>query len=232
MAECCNFRKPVCLVAALDGRGLALCCRQRTTLLCANLACCPLQSFLRMKADAAWHALEGKVAGKDAEYKDVKVTALVAVQPATVCPEGAHPTCMLPAEVRRGGARGLDVALPLLSALLPAEPKLPLDKHTLYCLLPPTLPFNPDPNLAGLQFGSGGPMLVVGTLDVNQGTRLPAEELMGRLPEEGDKRRRRAYISNVATWAGARRQGVARRMLQEAMREAAAAGVHHLYGER
>jgi ribosomal protein S18 acetylase RimI-like enzyme len=74
-------------------------------------------------------------------------------------------------------------------------------------------------------------MLVVGTLDVNQGTRLPAEELMGRLPEEGDKRRRRAYISNVATWAGARRQGVARRMLQEARREAVAAGVHHLYGE-
>jgi hypothetical protein len=61
-----------------------------------------------MKADAAWHALEGKVAGTDAEYKDVKVTALIAVQPATVCPEGAHPTCMLPAEVRRGGARGLD----------------------------------------------------------------------------------------------------------------------------
>jgi ribosomal protein S18 acetylase RimI-like enzyme len=127
---------------------------------------------------------------------------------------------------------GWTVSLPLPSALLPAEPKLPLDKHTLYCLLPPTLPFNPVPNLAGLQFGSGGPMLVVGTLDVNQGTRLPAEELMGRLPEEGDKRRRRAYISNVATWAGARRQGVARRMLQEAMREAAAAGVHHLYGER
>ena len=72
---------------------------------------------------------------------------------------------------------------------------------------------------------------MVGTLDVNQGAKLPAEELMGRLPGGGDRRRLRAYISNVATWAGARRQGVARRLLQEAMQEAAAAGVQHLYGE-
>jgi len=63
---------------------------------------CPLQSFLRMKADAAWQQLEGKVAGTDVEYKDVKVTPLLAVLPAPEgCPPGVEPGCMLPAEVRR-----------------------------------------------------------------------------------------------------------------------------------
>ena len=64
------------------------------------------------------------------------------------------------------------------------------------------------------------------------GINLPAEELVGKLPGEGDKRRLRAYISNVATWAGARRRGVARRLMREAAAEAAAAGVQHLYGAR
>ena len=80
--------------------------------------------------------------------------------------------------------------------------------------------------------GGDGPQLVVGTLDVNQGVKLPAEELVGSLPREGegvDQRRARAYISNVATWAGTRRQGVARRLLQRAAQEALAAGVRHLY---
>lgn len=72
---------------------------------------------------------------------------------------------------------------------------------------------------------------MVGTLDINQGAVLPAEQLVGRLPRQGDRRRRRAYISNVATWEGARRQGIARQLLHEAIREAEAAGVAHLYGE-
>lgn len=134
------------------------------------------QSFLRMKADSAWHQLEAKVAGTDAEYKDVKVTALLALIPVEACPPGAEPACVLPAEP-----------------------------------------------------GAHGPQLVVGTCDLNQGINLPAEDLIGRLPEEGDRRRLRAYISNVATWAGARRQGVARRLMAEAAAEAAAAGVQHLY---
>ncbi|PSC74066.1 phosphatidate cytidylyltransferase [Micractinium conductrix] len=134
------------------------------------------QSFLRMKADAAWHALEGKVAGTDSEYEDVKVTPLMALLPVDACPPGAEPACVLPAEP-----------------------------------------------------GGGRPQLVVGTCDLNQGINLPAEELVGKLPGEGDKRRLRAYISNVATWAGARRRGVARRLMREAAAEAAAAGVQHLY---
>ncbi|KAL4857713.1 hypothetical protein ACK3TF_002137 [Chlorella vulgaris] len=135
------------------------------------------QSFLRMKTDAAWQALEGKVAGTDTDYKACTVTPLIALLPADTCPAGAEPACMLPAEPG-GGSR---------------------------------------------------PQLVVGTLDLNQGSKLPAEELVGQLPLHGDKRRSRAYISNVATWAGTRRQGIARRLLQEAEREAAAAGVQHLY---
>lgn len=71
---------------------------------------------------------------------------------------------------------------------------------------------------------------MVGCLDVNQGATLPAEQLVGRLPAEGDRRHARAYISNVAVWEGARRRGIARLLLREAMREAAAAGVQHLYG--
>jgi len=60
-----------------------------------------------MKAVSAWHTLEAKVAGTDVEYKDCTVTPLIAVQPASSCPPGADPACMLPAEVSRGGGRTL-----------------------------------------------------------------------------------------------------------------------------
>lgn len=42
-----------------------------------------------MKADAAWHALEGKVAGTDSEYKDVKVGAAVRCG-TKACTTGRH----------------------------------------------------------------------------------------------------------------------------------------------
>ena len=80
-----------------------------------------------------------------------------------------------------------------LAASLPCQP----------CGSPTSGPHTPQP-------GGTGPQLVVGTLDINQGAVLPAEQLVGRLPRQGDRRRRRAYISNVATWEGARRQGLAR----------------------
>lgn len=94
---------------------------------------------------------------------------------------------------------------------------------------PPTARSPPWPPISCQPGGS--PQLVVGCLDINQGAVLPAEQLVGRLPPEGDRRRLRAYLSNVAVWEGARRRGVARRLIQEAMRHAAAAGVQHLYGE-
>ena len=59
-----------------------------------------------MKADAAWQALEAKGAGRDHEYKDCAVWALIATLPTAVCPPGADPACMLPAEVRPAGGTG------------------------------------------------------------------------------------------------------------------------------
>lgn len=70
--------------------------------------------------------------------------------------------------------------------------------------------------------------LVVGSLDLNIGAVLPAEELVGRLPAE-DARTRRAYLSNVCVAKAARRQGIAQTLMAHAEREAAAAGVTHLY---
>ena len=52
----------------------------------------------------------------------------------------------------------------------------------------------------------GGPWLVVGTLDVNQGARLPAEELIGWEPPGGAAAAGRAYLSNVCVHAAVRRQ--------------------------
>lgn len=175
-----------------------------------------------MKADSAWQTLETKVAGTDTEYKDCTVTPLIATTPAATLPPGADVACLLPAEVGFGWGMLLAVlaAITALALQLVAE-------HLMSCPRRPPPPSLPAP----LQPGDpAGPQLVVGCLDLNQGVTLPAEQLVGRLPLDGDRRRLRAYISNVATWAGARRQGVARRLLQEARREAAEAGVQHLYG--
>lgn len=69
------------------------------------------------------------------------------------------------------------------------------------------------------------PCVVVGTLDLNRGATLPAEELGG---VAGDSHER-AYISNVAVAAGARRRGVALSLLRFAAQSARRAGVRHLY---
>ena len=71
---------------------------------------------------------------------------------------------------------------------------------------------------------------MVGTLDVNIGAKLPAEELVGRLPSGGGADGRlRAYLSNVCVLAAARRQGIATALVQEACELAAARGVQHMY---
>jgi hypothetical protein len=55
-----------------------------------------------MKADAGWKELEDKMEGRDVGYRDVRVVALVAVQPcqdqaaAALLPD---PSCTLPSEV-------------------------------------------------------------------------------------------------------------------------------------
>ncbi|WIA08025.1 hypothetical protein OEZ85_007495 [Tetradesmus obliquus] len=70
--------------------------------------------------------------------------------------------------------------------------------------------------------------LVVGSLDINQGAVLPAEELVGRQPQESQAQRR-AYLSNICVAAGARRQGIAGALMAEAERVAAGLGVEHMY---
>eukprot|EP00775_Hariotina_reticulata_P012867 gene12867-12993_t len=64
--------------------------------------------------------------------------------------------------------------------------------------------------------------LVVGSLDINQGAVLPAEELE-------DQAIARAYLSNVCTAAAARRRGVAAALMTQAERVASGQGVKHMY---
>jgi len=76
---------------------------------------------------------------------------------------------------------------------------------------------------------SSGARLVVGSLDVNVGAVLPAEELMGQLPNDVSASSARAYLSNVCVAGAVRRHGVARRLMAAAEARAAAQGVRHLY---
>jgi ribosomal protein S18 acetylase RimI-like enzyme len=71
---------------------------------------------------------------------------------------------------------------------------------------------------------SGSPaQLVVGSLDINQGAVLPAEELVGKQPQELQAQRR-AYLSNICVAQGARRQGIAAALMAEAEQVAAGLG--------
>lgn len=69
---------------------------------------------------------------------------------------------------------------------------------------------------------------VVGTLDLNQGLKLPSEELTGRLPEQ-NAQVQRAYLSNVCTAKAAQRQGVAAALIESVTREARQQGIKYLY---
>lgn len=73
------------------------------------------------------------------------------------------------------------------------------------------------------------PQIVIGTLDLNQCAKLPAEELMGKLPVEGNRSVLRAYLSNVCVANAARRCGVAAELIRVAEQEAYKAGVKDLY---
>ncbi|KAL0051343.1 hypothetical protein WJX82_005932 [Trebouxia sp. C0006] len=69
---------------------------------------------------------------------------------------------------------------------------------------------------------------VVGTLDLNQGLKLPSEELLGHLPKQSSGLQR-AYLSNVCTAKALQRQGVAAKMIQVAAEDAIKQGVKYLY---
>ena len=66
---------------------------------------------------------------------------------------------------------------------------------------------------------------VCGTLDVTVGSKLPSEELVGKVGE----RDKRAYLSNVCVLASLRKRGVARAMIESACAYASKLGVEHLY---
>ena len=69
-----------------------------------------------------------------------------------------------------------------------------------------------------------GSSIVVGSLDVNVGANLPSEELLGTLSSG-----RRAYLSNVSVLDPARRQGVARALIERAMQLGAELGLETMY---
>ena len=155
-----------------------------------------------VRINAEWDAIHAKIAGDDVAYRDCRVACIVAAL--ELPPDGTLPP-------------GFDVES--------------LDGA---CVVP-----------AG---ADGSPLVVLGTLDVNQGTKLPAEELTGvyptladpvppgtRLDEDGKgtnaegtarmktapgtrpARYRRAYLSNVCVLPPARRTGVGRRLMEEAL---------------
>jgi len=138
------------------------------------------RAHLRMKADAAWKAIEEKVAGTDVEYKDVLVTPFVA----TVL---ASDNTITNSTIEQQWIAEVKKDMPDSSCMIPGEGT--------------TLP----------------PKIVIGTLDLNQAPKLPAEELIGHLPAQyGNKFKGRAYLSNVCVSKAARRRGVAAALIKAA----------------
>lgn len=71
---------------------------------------------------------------------------------------------------------------------------------------------------------------VVGTLDVTVGIKLPAEELIGKCPEDPSvAATERAYLSNVCVMPEVRRQGVAQHVIEQACSYAFDVGARHMY---
>jgi len=68
---------------------------------------------------------------------------------------------------------------------------------------------------------------VVGTLDINRGPKLPAEEMAGILPKENPLAR--GYLSNVCTLQHMRRKGIAKKLISKSFLYAQRMGVEILY---
>ena len=73
----------------------------------------------------------------------------------------------------------------------------------------------------------GDARCVIGTLDINRGPRLPAEELAGVLPRE--RPHERGYLSNVCTSLIMRRKGIAKHLIEASFQHARCAGIEMLY---
>ena len=179
-----------------------------------------VRAHRNMRIDAEWDTIGAKITGTDLAFKDCRVACIVAALP--LGPNGELP-------------EGMEVTAVDASCMVPARG------------------------------GSDKGCIILGTLDVNQGVSLPAEELAGMLPRADDPvppgtdcsedgkgtndgcadggtgtgdegglagrpmRYRRAYLSNVCVLPAARRTGLGRRLMAEAMKVAAGWGVERMY---
>ena len=71
--------------------------------------------------------------------------------------------------------------------------------------------------------------IVCGTLDLNVGVNLPAEELVGKFPIEGNARKKRCYMSNVCVLESRRNLGIARQLIERAIEDAKNINVEEIY---
>ena len=71
--------------------------------------------------------------------------------------------------------------------------------------------------------------IVCGTLDLNVGVNLPAEELVGKFPFEGSARKKRCYMSNVCVLESRRNLGIARQLIERAIEDAKNINVEEIY---
>lgn len=156
------------------------------------------RAHLRMKADAAWKAIEEKVAGTDVEYKDILVIPFIA----TISAPPPPPT---PGDDDDTTTTILNVTAEQQEWITDIRNDMPDSS----CMIP----------------GQGTdipPKIVIGTLDLNQGAaKLPAEELIGHLPTHSTTNYKcsRAYLSNVCVANAARRRGVAAALIKAAERK-------------
>ena len=71
--------------------------------------------------------------------------------------------------------------------------------------------------------------IVCGTLDLNVGVNLPAEELVGKFPIDGNVRQKRCYMSNVCVLESHRNLGIAKQLLERAIEDAKKINVEEIY---
>jgi len=167
----------------------------------------------RMRGDAEWEAVTAKVRGAEPAYSSLRVACLIAAAPVRSPRAG---------ESAGGGAAAAAAETAALAAALAAEREL-----------------EPSAALLPSAAGDGDPdtvEAVVGTLDVNVGAVLPAEELVGRRGRVGRSQgggggggaggeapaaspppfSTRGYLSNVCVAKAARGQGVGKALLRAA----------------
>lgn len=162
------------------------------------------RSHRRMKGDSEWEAVTAKVQGKEPAYAQLRVACLIATAPVP-SPHAAR------AAVEGTTTTATNAAL---AARLAAD--LELD---------PSASLLPADNAASATIEA-----VIGTLDVNVGAVLPAEELIGKRGRVGvaaaaaavgstdpsPPPSTRAYLSNVCVAKAARGLGVGKQLLRAA----------------